>query len=75
MGLFSKREPKHSNGQTAAQDNRSKHGREPRRRIPARLCSCGSGISANVCNCQRIRSGRTRVPTMGKGTTRKWGKH
>ena len=70
MGLFSK--PKHSNDKTAPQDKVRKHGTEPRRRVPAPLCRCGSGISSYVCNCSRVRSGKTRVPTTGK-TTKKWG--
>lgn len=74
MGLFSKREPRHSNGETAAQDKVSKHGREPRRRTPGKPCSCGSGISVNVCHHRKIGSGRDRIPTLGKGTTRKWGR-
>jgi hypothetical protein len=64
---------KHRSGETKGQSKTKKHGQEPRRILPAPLCSCGSGISTNRCNCRRVRSGRDRIPTLGRGTTKKWG--
>ena len=73
MGMFSKREPRHSSGETKGQDNVRKHGSKDPRRTPGKPCRCGSGVSENVCHHRKVGSGRDRIPTMGKGTTRKWG--
>ena len=47
--------------------------KDPRRGRSGKACHCGSGISVNVCHHRKVGSGRDRIPTMGKGTTKKWG--
>lgn len=73
MALFGK--GRHRSGETAGQDKVRKHGQEPARRKPAPLCQCGSGLSAYRCDHKRLKSGRDRIPTQGRGRTTKWGTH